>query len=321
VRFWYISASGRFQRLQQECGPRGAAQQTDYRFPPGTGAGASQPDFVYGPKDDCTPGEYGNVLVTVEGVSPGGIAPQFWGAAQSTLNIALGTRAIAQVSESTQWPTSPGDTTQPQRIEDVRPGMLLQATGRYDANCVIQAETVLSAIPPVPDATPGTRSHYDNPFWGIALDYPASWLADPNYGGFGGIANRYDNPADRAAGFVNVDILSAPSLTDAVDGWAHHKLRPFGENPRIVDITLPAGDAKLILPDPADPALHEASVVMPLPASVGAYQFVEIDATAADIMQIVQSLVLTVATPAPPSPPSQPFGRGAAPVARPPATP
>jgi hypothetical protein len=322
VRFWYISASGRFQRLQQECGPRGAAQQTDYRFPPGTGAGALQPDFVYGPKDDCTSGDTVNLMVTVDGVSPGGIAPQFWGPAQTTLNMPTGTRAIVQVSDATQWPRSPGDTIQPQRIEDVRPGMLLQATGTYDANCVIQAGMMLSSIPPVPAATPGTLSHYDISYWGIGLDYPSTWVADPNYGSIGGISNSYADPSGRENGFFLVDILSAPSLDYAVDGWAHHKLRPFGDNPIVVDLNIPAGVAKLILPDPADPSVHEASIMMPLPVPVGGtFSYLQLDATAANIMGIAQSLVLTAAPPVPPSPPSQPFGPGTSPVASPPATP
>src|SRR4029079_2872161 len=43
-------------------------------------------------------------------------------------------------------------------------------------------------------------THYDNPFLGVELDYPAGWLADPNYrGNFGHPPTAYRGPAGRAA--------------------------------------------------------------------------------------------------------------------------
>ena len=295
VRFWYVTATGKLQYLQSECGPRGAAQQTEYRFP-------INPEFAYGPKNDCTTGAYGNLLVTVESSSPGGITPQFWGQAMDTREIPTGTRAIVTTGTFTQWRSSVS------RVEDVRPGMVLQASGPYDANCVIQAETILA---PIPSRTPGARSHYVNPFLGVELDFPSSWLADPNYGGnVGDLWDSYADPEGRDHGYFYITVLNAPSIDYAANVSAHHKLRPFGDAPQISDVSLPAGQAKLILPDPADPSLYTATIILPMRVPIptlfgdGVYSLIELGADRDHIMQIAESLALTVPVPNPPSPPT-----------------
>jgi hypothetical protein len=96
------------------------------------------------------PGEYANLMIKVDSLSPGTIKPQFWGAASSTLGPRTGERAIVTVTAATQWA---GSVT---RLEDVRPGMELQAVGRRQMDCTILAETVLSALVGTPISGPPT---------------------------------------------------------------------------------------------------------------------------------------------------------------------
>ncbi len=166
-------------------------------------------------------------------------------------------------------------------------------------------------VAPTPSAEGGTfgvrggLTHYVNPWWGIEMDYPSSWVPDPNYGGsIGNLWTSYADVSGRGHGFVYLTLLSAPSLDAAVDGWAHHKLRPFGGAPVIEDVSLPAGPAKRILPDPASPDLFQASIIMPLPAQLdGRYDFFELDAHRANIEQLARSVRLTVPSSTSLSPP------------------
>jgi hypothetical protein len=139
VSFWYLTNDGRIRGLQFECGPAGAAQQLKYRFP--------QADAVVGPFNNCSPGpgDTANLMVTVDGLSPGSVLPQFWGAADSTLGLPTGERAVVTVTDATRW------TGEPRRLGDVRPGMELEAVGVRQADCTILAETILV---PLPDASP-----------------------------------------------------------------------------------------------------------------------------------------------------------------------
>lgn len=137
VDFWNIRDDGRIVHLQNECGPVGAAQQVAYRFP--------SPDFVMGPFNQCSPsaGETANFMVTVEGLSPGSIEPQFWGPARSTIGTDTGERAIVTVMSDTVWT---GDID---RLEDVRVGMELQAVGIRQEDCTIKAQSILTPGPNV----------------------------------------------------------------------------------------------------------------------------------------------------------------------------
>jgi DNA-binding CsgD family transcriptional regulator len=137
VSFWNVTTEGRIVTLVNQCGPIGAAQQVAYRFP-------INPDFVLGPFNNCSPapGETANFMISVDGYSPGGVKPQFWGEAQSTIGYDTGERAIVTVTEATKWY---GDI---QRLDDVRQGNVLEAVGRRQADCTILAETILSPLPP-----------------------------------------------------------------------------------------------------------------------------------------------------------------------------
>ena len=154
VSCWGVTAAGKIIAVQNECGPTGAAQQVAYRFP-------VSPDFVLGPYNNCSPppGETPNFMITVESLSPGGIKPQFWGEAQTTLGEDTGERAIVTVSGATKW--SGGID----RLEDVRQGMLLQAVGKRQPDCTIVAETILTPLPSV----------YHDAALGLEMPYPFNW--------------------------------------------------------------------------------------------------------------------------------------------------
>jgi hypothetical protein len=156
VSFWRINGSGKLVGLQNECGPIGAAQQVAYRFP-----ADGHPDFVLGPIISCSPppGQTANFMVTVDGLSPGGVLPQFWGEAKSTLGEDTGERAIVTVRADTTWN---GDIN---RLEDVRQSMELEAVGVRQPDCTIVAQTILTPAP--------NTLHTDT--LGIDVKYPFNW--------------------------------------------------------------------------------------------------------------------------------------------------
>jgi DNA-binding CsgD family transcriptional regulator len=156
VSFWNVNSGGKLVGLQNECGPIGAAQQVAYRFP-----ADGHPDFVLGPIINCSPppGQTANFMVTVDGLIPGSVLPQFWGEAKSTLGEDSGERAIVTVGADTAWN---GDIN---RLEDVRQGMELEAVGVRQPDCTIVAQTILT---PAPNAL-----HSDAR--GIDVKYPFNW--------------------------------------------------------------------------------------------------------------------------------------------------
>jgi hypothetical protein len=62
------------------------------------------------------------------------------------------------------------------------------------------------------------------------------------------------------------------TLDHAAEEQASHKLKPFGDQPAISVLNLPAGAARLISPDPSSPDLRMAEVVIryPVPINEGA---------------------------------------------------
>lgn len=156
VSFWRINLNGKVEGLQTECGPVGAAQQLAYRFPAN-----GHPELVFGPIINCSPppGETPNVMVTVEGLSPGSALPQFWGEAKSTLGEDTGERAIVTIRPDTTWI---GDIN---RLEDVRTGMELEAVGVRQADCTITAQTILTPAP----------NTLQSDALGIDVEYPFNW--------------------------------------------------------------------------------------------------------------------------------------------------
>jgi hypothetical protein len=153
VAFWHVFADGQLAGLISGCGPIGAAQQVEYRFP--------NPAFVLGPYNQCAPppGETANFMVSVESLSPGSVKPQFWGPAKLTIGASTGERAIINVTSDTEWI---GDID---RLQDVRAGMELQAVGIRQDDCTIDAQTIL---------TPGPITFRSDAL-GIAFGYPYNW--------------------------------------------------------------------------------------------------------------------------------------------------
>lgn len=142
----------------------------------------------------------------------------------------------------------------------------------------------------------GEVREYENPWYGIALRFSAEWIGDPSYGGgIGDIWTAYSHPDGMEQGFVRIDAWGSADLAVAVEATAHHKLKPFGEEPVISDVVLPAGEAVLIMPDPStSPEPRHASVLLPFPTPYegpgGSYAILTIEALPEDIMAIAESL-------------------------------
>jgi len=139
---WYVTPGGNIRHLVVPCGVGIAARIKFF--------GLS--NYVVGPFNSCSPppGEYASLIVTVDGLSPGSVLPQFWGPASSTLGLSTGERAIVTVTAATRWYGAQS------RLEDVRTGMQLQAVGRRQTDCTILAETVLSELAGTPVTGPPT---------------------------------------------------------------------------------------------------------------------------------------------------------------------
>jgi len=150
VSFWQVRAGdGAIVYMMNQCAPVGASQQVAYQFP--------NPDFILGPYNNCLvpPGDTANFIVTVEGLSPGGIKPQFWGPAKTTLETDTGARAIVSVTGDTQWITAGfSDRNALDHLRDVRAGEVLQAVGKMGDDCVLTAQTILAPLPASPTPSP-----------------------------------------------------------------------------------------------------------------------------------------------------------------------
>ena len=131
-----------------------------------------------------------------------------------------------------------------------------------------------------PTRPPGT-SHYRNPAFGVEFDYPRSWVPDPLYSsGIGGYLNVYRDPRGREFGWFNVGAAGAPTLTldEVVQRSTEHKLKPYGEHPEVLSLTLAVGEARLIFPDEEPAAeLFDAQLIVSYPSpihiSTGSYNY------------------------------------------------
>src|SRR5205823_7824390 len=77
-QYWFLTTNGRIEGVSGGCGPAGAALAVKRQ--------TSSANFVVGPFISCSPpsGENADLFVNVEGLSPGGIEPMFWGPARAT---------------------------------------------------------------------------------------------------------------------------------------------------------------------------------------------------------------------------------------------
>lgn len=149
-------------------------------------------------------------------------------------------------------------------------------------------------LPPGPRPDPGMQI-YRNARYKIQLEFPAGWVPDPLYGSEGGMWLSYRAPDGRSAGFVQIGAAGAPSLDYLVDVTIHHQLRPFGDDPIVRDVRLPAGDAKLILPDPSATYATDALLIIAYPKTIVVKGsdpggFLELHARPQEIEQIGRTL-------------------------------
>lgn len=96
----------------------------------------------------------------------------------------------------------------------------------------------------------------------VTLKYPASWTKiqgyDERYGGRGG--------------FFQLNAIGGEDLSidDVAQLEAYHKLRPYGSNPTIKDLSIDGQPARLIIPSADQPVVlsHQASLVILAPKPV-----------------------------------------------------
>ena len=100
---------------------------------------------------------------------------------------------------------------------------------------------------------------FASPEFGITLQYPAAWQAEAGY----------ERRLAGADGFAQVGLVGGTGLTieQVAQGEAQHKLQPYGNAPQVTRLSLPAGEAVLILPSTDQPAAMrlQAAIVIRLP--------------------------------------------------------
>ena len=97
----------------------------------------------------------------------------------------------------------------------------------------------------------------------MEFDYPSTWQYNPAY-------PDYEDPQGRDSGFFLVDAVNGTGMDidDIVRLAVEHKLRPFGEQPEVETVALPAGDARLIFPEEAAPDPITAELIIKYPTTV-----------------------------------------------------
>ena len=151
---------------------------------------------------------------------------------------------------------------------------------------------VTSTVPSVPTIDAG---HYSNGTFRVEFDYPPSWTVDPGYS----LGSSYKDPRGRQFGFfvVNACCTSDQTVDDVAKLSAEHLLRPFGDQPRIETLSLPEGEARLIMPDETRPDINDGELIVrytPVPLSISdSYAFFILDAHKDFIRDIASTLKLT----------------------------
>jgi hypothetical protein len=143
---------------------------------------------------------------------------------------------------------------------------LITACNGGDSNSEVD---VGASVSPIREST-----HYSNDWMKVELEYPASWV--PIEGNqLGGEDAKFQDPRGESFGFFGVSALGGEdswTLDYAAEQQASHKLKPFGDEPNIATLNLPAGEARLITPDPDFPDLRFAQLLIryPVPINEGA---------------------------------------------------
>jgi hypothetical protein len=105
--------------------------------------------------------------------------------------------------------------------------------------------------------------------------------------------SSYRDPAGRNLGNFGVDAgYQGATLDDAASLSTRAIVKPFGENPTIVPITVSGRDARLVLPSTNSPQLYEAEVIVPYSSPLGTYDFFTLYAHKEFIQSLAQTLKL-----------------------------
>jgi TolB protein len=125
---------------------------------------------------------------------------------------------------------------------------------------------------PAPVLTPTPTPYLDvwttfsSSVYAISLGYPADWRPIPGYG---------DPETDEARygainGFFQISAMDADSIDAAAAAEAHHKLQPYGSQPKIETLQIQGQEARLILPSNDQPAgmQHQAALIVRYPEPV-----------------------------------------------------
>ncbi|MGQ9712332.1 MAG: TolB family protein [Desulfotomaculales bacterium] len=94
----------------------------------------------------------------------------------------------------------------------------------------------------------GTKVPYLNPVYGVYLEFPRHWRARPGHADIAGIPGSYGGPD----GFFALNASGAEGLTpeEVARGLASHKLKPYGERPRLEKTTIGGREGYFVFPSP-----------------------------------------------------------------------
>jgi hypothetical protein len=131
---------------------------------------------------------------------------------------------------------------------------------------------------------------YSDAAFGISLQHPAGWLP------VAGSERRYAGPD----GFFQLNAMSGAGWTidEVADNDAHHKLQPYGSEPRIERLLVQGREARLILPSADQPKeiAAQAGLIVDLPRPIQiageSYRFLILWADVDHIRDIASTLEL-----------------------------
>ncbi len=105
-------------------------------------------------------------------------------------------------------------------------------------------------------------STYVNHEYGISLQYEREWKLNPNY------SHRYDGDD----GFFQINAFDGKDMDidKVAEFQVSHKLKPFGNNPSIIKLTIQGQEARLILPsqDQVKDFENQAEVIVTYPKAI-----------------------------------------------------
>lgn len=113
-------------------------------------------------------------------------------------------------------------------------------------------------------------AHYSNATLKVELDYPSQWVPKEGYE-LGGMVASYHDASGYRYGFFQIEIPSqVMTLDDAVQlEVGLTRIKPYGEHPTVLSLMLPAGQARLILPEEAS-FVFDAALIIPYPSPLRA---------------------------------------------------